>query len=212
MKAQTIKPIVFLGLSLDELEARAILDADYRGPIVRGDLDSIDAPSQVVIIDGILDVDKRLGTQEVANALNRGLALHGASSLGALLSVQFGHAGMRGYGFVFDTLRSLKHKTDEFVLQDLIKALYVSGSFKPLTVPLIEPIAYCRKAGYSIDQLEVLVSVLCKIPLDDRSWANIKKAVGRVGMSLPLMPDVSGVKHDDARKIIKMLEADLIKN
>ncbi|MGY0561117.1 hypothetical protein ACW7G2_10425 [Luteimonas sp. A277] len=55
--------------SLDEAEARGTLDADYRGPVMAGDLDAITSPAHVLIIDGILDVGRRLAIAEAERAL-----------------------------------------------------------------------------------------------------------------------------------------------
>lgn len=192
------KPIVFLGLSLGVEEARAILDADYRGPLVRGDLDAIDAPTRVVIIDGILDAEKRLTVEEGRRALARGLVLHGASSTGALLALELESAGMHGHGEVFRTLRTLTGDRE-----DLVKALFAGDSLRPFTVPLIHAIVACRRHGYSVAQIDCLLHALRALPLDERSWDNIRHAVTQTGLSLPSRTDAMDAKRDDACALLR---------
>ena len=43
-------PIVFLGPSLERARASCILQADYRPPVKRGDLDALQGPATVAII------------------------------------------------------------------------------------------------------------------------------------------------------------------
>ncbi|MBP6018032.1 MAG: hypothetical protein KA735_00945 [Burkholderiaceae bacterium] len=195
-----------MGLSLGAAEARSILDADYRGPIVRGDLNAIGPQQQVVIIDGILDADQRLGIQEVLEALDRGVSIYGASSLGALLAVQLEHTEIKGRGQVFETLRALKQHSEHLSLQELIMTLYTSERFEQLTVPLIEPIAYCRKLGFSMKRLRKIARAFCEIPLDVRSWNNIKVVAENEGLILPDTPLLMNSKHHDACELLKSLK------
>lgn len=196
---------MFLGLSLGAAEVRDILDADYRGPIVRGDLDAIGPWQQVVIIDGILDADQRLGIPEVVEALDRGVSIYGASSMGALLAAQLGHAGIKGRGQVFETLRALRQQSEHLDLQELIMALYTSERFEQLTVPLIEPIVYCRKLGFSIEQLKKIAHAFCEIPLDARSWNNIKAVAENEGVILPGTCSLTSTKYHDACELLEVI-------
>lgn len=108
-------PTVFLGLSLRAEEACEILAADYRRPIRVGNLDQISPPAEVVIIDGVLDSEKRLPTSEAEHALQRGLNLYGAASTGALLAPELQSAGMIGFGRVFDFLTLVPGNCDDLV-------------------------------------------------------------------------------------------------
>ena len=79
--------VVFLGPSLAEADARAILpDARYLPPAAAGDLYNALAsePSAFVIVDGFFDQVPSVWHKEVLFALSRGVPVYGASSLGAL--------------------------------------------------------------------------------------------------------------------------------
>lgn len=196
----TSSPIVFLGLSLSVDEAREILGAEYRGPIRKGDLDAIAAPATVVIIDGVLDENKRLPTSEALEALRRGVALYGASSTGALLAVDLARDGMEGFGRVFDFLRWFPDDK-----QDLVALLYVEGDDQPVTVPLINIVLACQDIGSS--EVGALMRTLVSIPLHDRTWDSINSALSKVGFSLPRAIRKTDAKRDDARALLAWLRA-----
>ncbi|MGY0799413.1 TfuA-like protein [Lysobacter sp. A286] len=197
-----MRPIVFLGLSLTGAEARAVLDAEYRAPIVRGDLDAIVAPAQVVIVDGMLDPDLRLHPEEAARALARGLDLHGAASMGAVLAVRLEPLGMKGAGQVFHILRTLGGDRE-----DLVQALFVRDGleFRPLTVPLINVVAGLWSSGLGAGELAALVHVLRAIALDARTWENIEAAVAGAGFRLPPAIRLMDAKREDALCLLRQL-------
>lgn len=196
-----MKTIAFLGLSLATEEARQILDADYRGPVVQGDLDAIASPAQVIIIDGILDSDQRLPRAEVVRALDRGLVIHGGSSLGAVLAVELEHKGLRGYGRIYEVLRGLD--TD---LVNLIMALYTADQLRPLTTPLINAVVCCWEQGIGSGKLDAVVHELSRIPLDARNWERIEDAAAHAGMKLPATARLMDVKREDAVHLLQSLD------
>jgi ribosomal protein S12 methylthiotransferase accessory factor len=94
------RPIVFTGPSLAQDEAHGILDAEYRPPIRRGDLEMVAGGSTVVIIDGVFDQHLAVSPTEIREALARGVEIFGASSMGALRAVEV--PGVTGVGRVFE--------------------------------------------------------------------------------------------------------------
>lgn len=194
-------------MSITAAQARPILPVDYRGPVVHENLDAIEAPAHVVIIDGILDADQRLETAEVLSAIERGILVDGASSTGALLAVELEHAGMNGHGRVFETLRALRQHSATLDLQELVTALYVAGEFMQLTIPLVEALAYCHKAGLGMERLTALARALCGLPLEARSWVNIQDVAAQSGVILPSALSRVNTKHDDARALLESIAA-----
>ncbi len=97
--AITCKPIVFLGPSLPRQEAEKLLDADYRPPIRRGDMDALPPGSIAGIIDGVFDQDLSVSPTEIRAALLRGVRVFGAASMGALRAVEV--PGVRGIGKIY---------------------------------------------------------------------------------------------------------------
>src|SRR5262245_7391289 len=92
------RPIVFLGPSLPVDEARRLLDADYRPPISRGDIDRLPAGCTVAIIDGVFDQARAVSPREIREGIGRGMRIFGSSSMGALRATEV--AEMVGVGVV----------------------------------------------------------------------------------------------------------------
>ena len=94
------KPIIFLGPSLPVADARAVLDADYRPPVQRGDvLTAAEArPPLIGVIDGVFLATLPPSPMEVLRALRTGVPILGAASLGALRAVELELFGMIGVG------------------------------------------------------------------------------------------------------------------
>lgn len=103
-----LKPIIFLGPSLPVQRARAILDADYRGPAKKGDLLQLilRETETVGLIDGFFLQDYPPTPIEVYNLVKKkGTVLYGSSSLGALRAAELSKYGMIGVGKIYDLFR-----------------------------------------------------------------------------------------------------------
>lgn len=192
-------PIVFLGPSLAPAQARAILSADYRPPLRRGDLDAIGHPATVLVIDGLLDEEWRLPAAEAVAALQRGLELHGASSTGALLAIELAQDGMRGSGRVFELLRDFPGQRE-----NLVAVLQAGTPPRALTVPLVDVVLGYADArpGTSRETLRALVACLAGIALHERSWETIEATMGRAGFVIPASIRSVDAKGEDARALL----------
>jgi len=113
----TKKIIVYLGLSIQEDEAREILDADYRSPVKRGDiLKAIsEKPDVIGIIDGVFHHSPAVAHKEIMKALNMGITVVGGSSMGALRASELDDLGMVGIGYVYRQYRSGAITSDDDV-------------------------------------------------------------------------------------------------
>ncbi|ADC46518.1 TfuA-like protein [Methanobrevibacter ruminantium M1] len=111
------KIIVYLGLSIQEEEAKTILDADYRTPVKRGDiLKAIsEKPDIIGIIDGVFHHTPAVAHKEIMKALKMGITVVGASSMGALRASELDDLGMIGIGYVYKAYRSGKITSDDDV-------------------------------------------------------------------------------------------------
>ena len=81
-----LPPIVFLGPSLPWDEAAALLDAEFRPPIRRGDMAAVGPERLVVIIDGEFDQSFSVSLNEILRLLDAGGSVIGAASTAALRS------------------------------------------------------------------------------------------------------------------------------
>src|SRR5260221_260127 len=78
------EPIVYLGPSLPREEAEGLIQADFRPPVRRGDLATIEAGRTVVILDGEFDQSFPVSPKEILRLLDAGSTVMGAASMCAL--------------------------------------------------------------------------------------------------------------------------------
>ncbi len=124
------RPIVYLGPSLPLEEARVHLDADYRPPVVRGDLEELQPGCVVGIIDGEFQQSLSISPTEVRQAVERGVIIFGSSSMGALRAADVPAA--HGVGRIFELYRSGAIKRE-----DEVALTFDQDTKQPLTVPLV---------------------------------------------------------------------------
>src|SRR5919108_1848184 len=123
-----IKPVIFIGPSLNQQKARRIFDADYRGPAKKGDLltlsasavinlkDQPDAINFVGLIDGLFLQDYPPTPIEVFQLLsNKNFHVVGGASIGALRAVELEKFGMVGIGKVFELFKNGVTNADDEV-------------------------------------------------------------------------------------------------
>jgi ribosomal protein S12 methylthiotransferase accessory factor len=123
--------IVFIGPSLSLDEAKQILpDADYRAPIKRGDLDGISPGSVIGIIDRVFAQTLAISPGEIREALDNGIDVYGAASMGALRAAEV--SSVIGIGRVFEMYRTgLIDRDDE------VAVLMNPDTHEALTEPLV---------------------------------------------------------------------------
>lgn len=100
---------VFLGPSFPVADAQAILPAVYLPPARRGDvftaIRSHDAEA-VALIDGVFEQAPSVWHKELLWALDKGVRLYGAASMGALRAAELSQFGMTGIGRIYDAYTS----------------------------------------------------------------------------------------------------------
>jgi len=129
------RPVVFLGPSLPLEEATALLPgASFRPPIRRGDLRPLldDPPPAVGIVDGEFFQGLAVSPKEILPLLRRGVAVFGASSMGALRAVELEGHGMRGVGRIFELFRS-----GRLIADDEVALVFCPATLRPLAEPLV---------------------------------------------------------------------------
>lgn len=130
--------VVFLGPSLTHDEARALAPgAVVLPPVCQGDLLSACekyAPEVVVIIDGEFGQTLSVWHKEVLFALDSGVRIFGASSMGALRAAELDRFGMEGVGEIY------RHYAERFLTSDADVALvHADGEdgWRPVTWPMV---------------------------------------------------------------------------
>lgn len=97
--------VVFLGPTMSWSEARRIMpDAVYLPPAAQADIisavDTLPA-SGVLLIDGVFTQQLSVWHKEILYALERGIPVYGASSMGALRIAETAAFGSRGFGQIY---------------------------------------------------------------------------------------------------------------
>ena len=117
-----VKPIVFIGPSLDIEKARKIFNADYRPPAKKGDflslLSCINDDDRIIIglVDGLFLQDYPPSPIEVFQLLvKKNTLVLGGASLGALRAVELEKYGMVGIGKIFELYKKNKIAADDEV-------------------------------------------------------------------------------------------------
>lgn len=127
-----MRPVIFLGPSLPLAEAREILDADYRPPVKRGDLQHLEGAQVVGIIDGVFLQSCSVGHREILSILNRKVKVIGGGSMGALRAAEMGHYGMTGVGQIFKMYANGEVQGD-----DEVALVFDPETMEPLSEPLV---------------------------------------------------------------------------
>ena len=99
--------VVFLGPSLSVDEARCALPARYLGPARCGDVLRARRlhPRAIAIVDGLFARTAAIWHKEILLALDDGISVFGASSMGALRAAELLPFGMVGVGRIFEAYR-----------------------------------------------------------------------------------------------------------
>lgn len=96
--------IVFLGPSLPVEEAREILEAIYLPPAGQGDVLSAVLryrPEAVALIDGVFHQSLSVWHKEILHALDQGVDVYGAASMGAIRAAETARFGTIGVGEIY---------------------------------------------------------------------------------------------------------------
>lgn len=206
----TVRATVFLGPSLPENLARDILEADYRPPVRRGDLDAF-APGDVVgIIDGVFEQDLAVSPEEVHRAVTRGVVVFGGSSMGALRASEV--PGVTGIGRVFEWYRD-GHVTRD----DEVALLFDPMKHRAMTVPTV-----CVR--FAVDRLRslgtldaanaaALIAAAETLSFRDRTYRRILRAASLDQRTdaddLRAMLAAYDVKANDAQAVLEAIDLHL---
>lgn len=114
--------VVFLGPSLPLSEAARILpEATYLPPARQGDIATVlaDAPTAIGLVDGEFLQSRSVWHKEILLALERGIHVFGASSMGALRAAELEPYGMVGVGEIF-----ARYASGELIDDDEVAVAY----------------------------------------------------------------------------------------
>src|SRR4051812_38972153 len=129
--------VIFVGPSIRLADARATLDAVYLPPVKQGDLVSAITtyePDVIGILDGEFSHTLSVWHKEILYALDRGIHVYGASSMGALRAAETDRYGMIGVGEVYRMYASGELTDDDEVALTHGTA---EQHYRPVSDPLV---------------------------------------------------------------------------
>lgn len=139
--------VVFLGPTMALSDARDILPgATFYPPVAQGDVYSLlgqDQPEAIAIIDGVFYQDLPVWHKEILSALENGIAVYGASSMGALRAAECSTFGMVGVGAIFEGYASGEIMDDDEVA---VAHDGPESGWRPRTEPMVNLRATFQRA------------------------------------------------------------------
>lgn len=138
--------IVFAGPSVAGLDLSGYGGLDFRAPVRQGDVWRAvrEAPEAIGIIDGYFEGVPAVWHKEILWALHQGIAVVGASSMGALRAAEMDAFGMEGIGAIYEWYRDGLIEDDDEVA--LVHGPAEIGS-PALSVPMVNVRATCAAAA-----------------------------------------------------------------
>ena len=127
--------VVFLGPSLPAAKARRIAPCRVLPPARAGDVLAVlpERPLAIALVDGLFDTTPSVWHHEILLALDAGVAVFGAASMGALRAAELAAHGVVGVGRIFRWVR-------DGVIDDDAEVALLHGDaehgYRPLTLPL----------------------------------------------------------------------------
>jgi len=215
--------IVFCGPTIDAATVRSLLPAaECRPPAAQGDIHaaSRSRPSAIALIDGVFVDRPSVWHREILAALEQGIAVWGAASMGALRAVECAVFGMVGIGKIVEAYRSGRYAPYETAFEDDDEVAVVHGPaelgsarLSEAMVDLRETLARAHAAGtIDLPTRDRLVHRLKQLFFPERSFARLvafareglDEAGGRA-LAAGLERHRCSQKHDDAVALIKAL-------
>ncbi len=196
--------VVFLGPSLPVAEGRQLLDADFRPPICRGDIDRLPPAVRFIgIIDGEFFQKLAVSPKEVLRAIGRGVEVFGCSSMGALRAAETHMYGMQGVGRVFAMFRDgVLDGDDEVALS------YEAWTYRALSDPMVnlrEALALAQGSGLiSEASRDELIAQMKARYFPQRSWRALE-AMCPALRELTWRRELPDVKREDARDLLGVM-------
>lgn len=167
---------VFLGPSLARHRAEEILPANYYPPVRMGDVYRLigSGVRLIVIIDGIFHRHAPVWQREILDALRHGIAVVGASSMGALRAAELHPFGMIGHGTIFEWYRDGAIDGDDEVALNHGDA---DSGFRALSEPLVNiraTLDAAVRAGHlTADEAAALIAPAKLACYVERSWHSL---------------------------------------
>jgi hypothetical protein len=168
--------VVFCGPTLRAEERAPYADFLFLPPVRQGELYAAarENPQAIGVIDGYFDGVPAVWHKEILWAIANGIAVFGASSMGALRAAELHVFGMRGVGRIFEAYRDGRLTDDDEVA--LVHGPAETG-YLGLSVPMVNIRATLERAvsdGVVDTGAANAISAVAKAQFyQERSWASV---------------------------------------
>lgn len=178
--------IVFIGPTLSLNEAKKILpNAHYLPPIRCGDI--LRAlrlrPNIIAVIDGYFESTPAVWHKEIIYAIEKGVTVLGASSMGALRASELNDFGMQGIGEIYVHYHTGNINDDDEVALSHLTSPY---DFQPVSEPMVNIRATLKLAFKQkiIDQqtFRIILKVAKQLFYQDRTFSHILEQAHELGV------------------------------
>ena len=171
----TGRPVIFLGPSLPREAAAPLLDAVYLPPVDQGAVVAAvhdHAPTAIGIIDGAFGTVPAVRHKDILWALEQGVAVLGAASMGALRAAELQGAGMIGIGLIYRWYRRSVLVDDDEVAVSMAPDDLGAGALSEALINMRITLRRAQRAGViSADQRRALVRAARQRHFASRSYA-----------------------------------------
>jgi hypothetical protein len=214
-----MKAVVFLGPSLPAEQARGLLEAIYLPPAKQSDLltaATIHRPDVIGLIDGVFLQSLSVWHKEILYALDQGIRVYGASSMGALRAAETAEFGTVGIGEIYRMYA-------EGELQDDDEVALAHGSeetgYSKLSEPMVNVRATLQAAHESgvIDHgtYETISAIAKEIYFIERTFPTIFARAAAAGIAMDVLTRLAGfvetsyvdLKRIDAIRLLETIRA-----
>ncbi|SFD92102.1 TfuA-like protein [Roseivivax sediminis] len=174
--------LIFLGPTLAVDAARRHLDATYLPPCRMGDVFralETHRPRAIGIVDGYFEATPAVWHKEILYALSQGVAVFGASSMGALRAAELHPFGMEGVGAIFEAFAHGDLTDDDEVAVAHAEAAAGYDLASDPMVNLRRGLDLAKGASViAEDDRTRIVAALKALPYPQRSWQAIWAGAG----------------------------------
>lgn len=202
--------IVFVGPTLHGSTQEWPQGIERRPPAVLGDIACAvrERPKAIGLIDGRFGDAPSVWHRELLEAIDCGIAVYGAASLGAIRAAELHEFGMIGIGAVFESYRSGAITRDDAVL--VMQAPSELGA-APITVALVDAEATIRSMPLSKTFKLELLRIARRTSYATRTWRSIASAVHeelskRSAVEQLLAKHALSVKRNDSDQLIEKIK------
>lgn len=175
---------VFIGPTISESEARQWLEAIYLPPAAQGDILSLlrYSPQVIGMIDGYYENVPSVWHKEILLALEQGVQVVGAASMGALRAAELHTFGMVGIGQIFEWYRDGVLEADDEVAVHHASA---ELGYQPLSEALVnirKTLQVAREQSVIADlTCNALLNIARGLPFWQRSYSALLTQARRNG-------------------------------